>query len=68
MTSGQATDDLAEEVCAVSKRYGRVNWAAVNAVETRKAKEAKAVQAEEPAQTEASTEASTEAPAEEPQA
>ena len=30
---GQLTDELGEEVCNVSKRYGRANWDALNALE-----------------------------------
>ena len=32
MTAEQLTDELQEEVCNVSKRYGRANWDALNAL------------------------------------
>ena len=37
---GQVTEELAEQILAVSKRYGRANWEAINAAEEEEAEEA----------------------------
>jgi 4-alpha-glucanotransferase len=37
---GQVTEELCEEVRNVSKRYGRANWEALNALEERETAEA----------------------------
>ena len=42
LVNGQLTDELSEEMLAVSMRYGRANWDALNALKKKKAGEEKA--------------------------
>ena len=44
MTADQITDELSKEICSVTMRYGRANWAALNALAEKEKKAALAAE------------------------